>query len=190
MTNSPHSDRTTEGIRIFAAAEFMPQEALPREFHDPSFDEDRDAMQSYVFRYKITMTNVGAAVVAADGIAADGVAAEGVGDEGVRLEETAAGERSTGVGGTVRLLSRHWLIVDGEGQREEVRGRGVVGEYPTLAVGESYSYVSYCPLPTSWGTMEGSYTFERQDGTRFDVAIGRFFLVPSAPPLELEPQSH
>ncbi|MFT4512950.1 MAG: ApaG protein [Planctomycetota bacterium] len=154
MTSLPHSDRTTDGIRIFAAAEFMPQEALPREFNDPSFDDDRDAMQSYVFRYKITMTNVGA-------------------DEGV-----------------ARLLSRHWLIVDGEGQREEVRGRGVVGEYPSLAAGESYSYVSYCPLPTAWGTMEGSYTFEREDGTRFDVAIDRFFLVPSAPPLKLEPQSH
>tara|TARA_R110002072_G_scaffold46591_10_gene129076 strand:- start:61312 stop:61770 length:459 start_codon:yes stop_codon:yes gene_type:complete len=152
MTSTPHSDRTTEGIRIFAAAEFMPQEALPREFHDPSFDEERDAMQSFVFRYKITMTNVG-----------DSVA---------------------------RLLSRHWLIVDGEGKHEEVRGRGVVGEYPSLAAGESYSYVSYCPLPTAWGTMEGAYTFERADGSRFEAEIGRFFLVPSAPPLQLEPQSY
>lgn len=108
-------------------------------------------MQSFVFRYKVTMTNVGE--------------------------------------GTSRLLSRHWLIVDGEGKREEVRGRGVVGEYPSLAGGESYSYVSYCPLSTAWGTMEGSYTFEREDGTRFDVAIARFYLVPSAPPLKLEPQS-
>ena len=151
MNSSQHSDRTTEGIRIYAAAEYMPQEALPREFHDPSFDDDRDAMQSFVFRYKITMSNVGE--------------------------------------GTARLLLRHWLIVDGEGHSEEVRGRGVVGEYPSLAAGENYSYVSYCPLPTAWGTMEGSYTFEREDGTRFDVAIGRFFLVPSVPPLKLEPQS-
>jgi ApaG protein len=152
MTSSQQSERTTEGIRITAAAEYMPQEALPREFYAASLsDDDHDVMQNFVFRYKITMSNIGE--------------------------------------GTVRLLSRHWLIVDGEGQREEVRGRGVVGEHPSLAAGEDYSYVSYCPLPTAWGTMEGSYTFEREDGTRFDVAIGRFFLVPSAPPLKLEPQS-
>ena len=148
MTKSPHSDSTTDGIRIYAAADHMPQEVLPREFREPSFDEHSDAMQSFVFRYKITMTNVGDV--------------------------------------TARLLSRHWVIVDGEGKREEVRGRGVVGEYPNLGVGESYSYVSYCPLQTAWGTMEGSYTFEREDGSRFEVSIGRFFLVPSAPKLQLE----
>jgi len=46
--------------------------------------------------------------------------------------------------------------------------------------------VSYCPLATAWGTMEGSYTFEREDGTRFQVRVARFFLVPSAPPLTVE----
>ena len=87
------------------------------------------------------------------------------------------------------LLTRHWIIVDGEGKREEVRGRGVVGEYPSLAPGESYSYISYCPLPTKWGTMEGSYTFAREDGSQIVAAIPRFFLVPTAPPLELEQPS-
>lgn len=149
MTNSPHSDTTTEGIRIYAAAEYMPQEVLPHDFRDP--DGGEEAQQSFVFRYKITMTNNG--------------------DE------------------RVRLLSRHWIIVDGDGQREEVRGRGVVGEYPVLNSGDSYSYVSYCPLPTSWGTMEGSYAFERDNGSRFDVAIDRFFLVPTAPPLVMESPS-
>ena len=115
-----------------------------------------DQRQSFVFRYKITMTNVGA-------------------------DNTSTGNP--------RLLSRHWIIVDGEGRREEVRGRGVVGEFPQLAIGESYSYVSYCPLATSWGTMEGTYTFERGDGSRFEVSIGRFFLVPTAPPLQLESPS-
>jgi len=85
-----------------------------------------------------------------------------------------------------RLLSRHWIILDSEGRREDVEGRGVVGEFPKLAPGESYSYISYCPLSTSWGTMEGSYTFERDDGQTFEVAIGRFFLVPQERPLPLE----
>jgi ApaG protein len=87
-------------------------------------------------------------------------------------------------------VSRHWVIVDSDGKREEVRGKGVVGDFPKLALGESYSYVSYCPIATTWGTMEGSYTFERDDGTRFQVGIGRFFLVPTAPPLPLAAQSH
>ncbi|HEB53713.1 MAG TPA: Co2+/Mg2+ efflux protein ApaG [bacterium] len=151
MSTSPHSDTTTEGIRIYAAAEYLPQEVLPQEFREPDHGGQPEAPRSFVFRYKITMTNVG--------------------------EQRA------------RLLSRHWSIVDGEGQREEVRGRGVVGEFPLLAAGDSYSYVSYCPLQTSWGTMEGHYTFERDDGSRFEVAIGRFFLVPSAPPLQLESPS-
>jgi ApaG protein len=89
-----------------------------------------------------------------------------------------------------RLLSRHWIILDSDGHRDEVKGPGVVGEYPKLGPADSYTYISYCPLRTSWGTMEGSYQFERDDGTRFSVSIGRFFLVPSAPPLTLESRSY
>lgn len=139
MTSTAHSDTTTQGIRIQAAAQFLPQES-------------EAARGRFVFRYKITMTN--------------------------------QGERPA------KLLSRHWIIVDGDGKRDDLRGRGVVGEFPQLGIGESYSYVSFCPLTTPWGTMEGSYTFERDDGTRFQVRIGRFFLVPTAPPLELESPSH
>ena len=39
---------------------------------------------------------------------------------------------------TVQLLTRHWIITDGAGQVEEVRGPGVVGKQPTLAPGESF----------------------------------------------------
>lgn len=88
-----------------------------------------------------------------------------------------------------KLLSRHWIIVDSEGRREDVRGRGVIGEYPRLGPQQSYSYKSYCPLGTQWGTMEGSYTFERDDGSRFSVCIGRFFLVPGAPRLTVQSPS-
>jgi ApaG protein len=37
---------------------------------------------------------------------------------------------------TVQLRTRHWIITDGNGRREEVRGPGVVGEQPVLAPGE------------------------------------------------------
>jgi ApaG protein len=76
-----------------------------------------------------------------------------------------------------RLKSRHWSIVDADGERHEVKGPGVVGQFPDLAPGEQFEYSSFCPLETPWGTMEGTYTMEREDGTPFDVRVGRFYLV-------------
>ncbi len=75
-----------------------------------------------------------------------------------------------------QLLNRHWMIVDGDGHREEVRGPGVVGQTPRLEPGKAFKYQSFCPLPTKWGTMEGEYEFTRDDGTRFEVKIARFYL--------------
>jgi ApaG protein len=77
-----------------------------------------------------------------------------------------------------RLKSRHWIILNADNLREDVRGPGVVGKTPRLASGERFEYTSTCPLRTSWGTMEGSYSFERDDGSAFEAAVGRFFLVP------------
>lgn len=80
-------------------------------------------------------------------------------------------------GPAATLLSRHWIIVDADGERHEVRGEGVVGRNPTLDAGHSFEYASFCPLHTPWGTMEGSYTFTTDDGERFEVAVARFYLV-------------
>ena len=77
-----------------------------------------------------------------------------------------------------KLKSRHWVILDADNRREEVRGLGVVGKTPDLAPGERFEYVSGCPLKTPWGTMEGTYAMEREDGSTFQAVIGRFFLVP------------
>lgn len=120
----------TEGIRIRAAAQPVPEES----------DPDRPL---YVFAYRVRMVNEG--------------------DEPARLE------------------SRHWVVLDANGERRDVRGPGVVGQFPYLEPGESYEYTSRCPMATSWGTMEGSYRFRRTDGSAFDVEVGRFFLVHTAP---------
>ncbi|MBL9121864.1 MAG: Co2+/Mg2+ efflux protein ApaG [Phycisphaerae bacterium] len=77
------------------------------------------------------------------------------------------------------LRSRHWLIVDANGQRHEVKGPGVVGQFPELATGEKFEYSSFCPLETPWGTMEGSYEMERDDGSVFQALVSRFYLVSS-----------
>ena len=80
-------------------------------------------------------------------------------------------------GETVQLLSRHWVIVDADGERHEVRGEGVVGHQPDLAPGQAFEYSSYCPLATAWGTMEGEYLMEGEEGQRFEIGVGRFYLV-------------
>lgn len=80
----------------------------------------------------------------------------------------------------VQLLTRHWIISDGTGARHEVRGEGVVGEQPVIAPGQSYDYVSGCPLSTPSGQMRGSYRMIGEDGAMFDVAIPRFPLVAPA----------
>ena len=80
---------------------------------------------------------------------------------------------------TVRLISRHWRITDGRGMVNIVDGEGVVGEQPLLEPGESHDYVSGCPLTTPHGTMEGFYTFHRENGEPLEVRIPFFPL--SAP---------
>lgn len=82
---------------------------------------------------------------------------------------------------TVQLLSRHWVITNGEGKADEVRGPGVVGYQPVLKPGEEFQYTSGCPLNTPVGTMHGSFQMTTQGGEQFDAIIDAFRLaVPSA----------
>ncbi len=76
----------------------------------------------------------------------------------------------------VQLLTRHWIITDGAGQVEEVRGPGVVGQQPTLGPGETFTYTSGCPLSTPFGLMQGTYQMTTKDGEQFDATIAPFTL--------------
>ncbi|PTQ08510.1 Co2+/Mg2+ efflux protein ApaG [Sphingomonas oleivorans] len=80
----------------------------------------------------------------------------------------------------VQLISRYWMITDGRGGQQEVEGEGVVGEQPVILPGQSYDYVSGCPLQTPTGAMEGSYHMVSEDGSAFEVTIPRFPLVGPA----------
>lgn len=75
-----------------------------------------------------------------------------------------------------QLISRHWIILDADGHREEVRGLGVIGQQPMLQPGESFEYTSGSRLRTPTGSMEGSYRFVKEDGEPFEVPIPRFVL--------------
>ena len=76
----------------------------------------------------------------------------------------------------VQLLTRHWIITDGAGHVEEIRGPGVVGQQPLLQPGESFEYTSGCPLTSPFGVMEGTYQMVTASGERFDARIAPFTL--------------
>ncbi len=75
-----------------------------------------------------------------------------------------------------QVISRHWVITDGEQRQEEVRGLGVVGQQPLLPPGESFEYTSGCPLRTPVGTMRGTYMCVGENGIPFEVDIPEFML--------------
>lgn len=80
-----------------------------------------------------------------------------------------------------KLLSRQWLITDGNGRVQEVRGAGVIGQQPLIAPGASHTYSSGTVMATQVGTMQGSYQMLAEDGKRFDAVIAPFRLaVPGA----------
>jgi ApaG protein len=77
---------------------------------------------------------------------------------------------------TAQLKSRHWIITDGAGKVEEVKGPGVIGQQPVLRPGEHFEYTSGCVLETPRGTMHGTYQMVRPDGAAFDAEIAPFDL--------------
>lgn len=76
----------------------------------------------------------------------------------------------------VQLLTRHWIITDGNQQVQEVHGEGVVGKQPRLAPGEEFRYSSGAVLATPVGSMHGSYQLIADDGVRFEAPIAAFTL--------------
>lgn len=77
---------------------------------------------------------------------------------------------------TAQLRSRYWLITDGDGRVQEVRGEGVVGAQPRLEPGQTFEYTSWCMIGTPHGSMEGAYQMVRDSGEAFDALIAPFTL--------------
>jgi ApaG protein len=75
-----------------------------------------------------------------------------------------------------RLLTRHWIITDANGNVKELRGDGVVGEQPYLKPGQGFRYSSGAVIETPVGTMQGSYQMVGDDGRSFDAPIAPFRL--------------
>lgn len=75
-----------------------------------------------------------------------------------------------------QLISRHWIIIEADGEQKEVSGLGVVGAQPLLKPNESYTYTSGAVINTPVGEMRGSYQMVAEDGTKFDAVIPPFAL--------------
>lgn len=76
----------------------------------------------------------------------------------------------------VKLLVRHWHIIDATGFHQSISGAGVIGKQPVIEPGYSFRYRSSVPLNTPSGMMSGHYNFERADGQNCEVAIPTFSL--------------
>ncbi|WP_448546435.1 Co2+/Mg2+ efflux protein ApaG [Thalassotalea fusca] len=76
----------------------------------------------------------------------------------------------------LQLLSRYWLITDGNAKISTVVGEGVIGEKPLIATGKKYKYSSGCALETPVGTMEGYYLMIDAEKQSYKVHIPVFRL--------------
>jgi ApaG protein len=79
-------------------------------------------------------------------------------------------------GEPAQLVSRHWLITDANGNIQEVKGEGVVGEQPHLKPGEGFQYTSGAMITTPVGSMQGTYQMVTDNGDEFDAEIAPFTL--------------
>lgn len=77
---------------------------------------------------------------------------------------------------SAQLLNRHWLIIDGNEEVQEVQGEGVIGQQPILQPGESYKYTSGTIIKTEVGCMHGSYEMLSATGEHFLASIPAFTL--------------
>eukprot|EP00871_Galdieria_phlegrea_P003824 jgi/Galph1/4442/GphlegSOOS_G3079.1 len=62
-----------------------------------------------------------------------------------------------------RLEQRHWIVTDTSGHVENIRGPGVIGEYPIFQPGSVFDYASCAPLSGPFGKLRGSFTFRPLD---------------------------
>ena len=81
----------------------------------------------------------------------------------------------------VQLLERYWMVKSNGVPLAEVVGPGVVGEQPQIESGEEFTYTSGAVIEDPVGSMQGKYTFRRNDGRYIEANIPCFdLLFPSA----------
>ncbi len=82
--------------------------------------------------------------------------------------------------GLIKLINRHWKIVDENGEIQEVDGEGVVGKQPEILSNGFFEYSSGVHLAYPSGIMSGYYEMQDEKGESFRALIPSFSLdVPS-----------
>lgn len=77
----------------------------------------------------------------------------------------------------VKLLSRYWRIINENGELQEIKGEGVIGEQPIISPQNSFQYTSGTHLCCPSGIMSGSYQMKNMENEElFDVTIPAFSL--------------
>lgn len=90
----------------------------------------------------------------------------------------------------VQVVGRMWEIEKWTGDKEIVRGSGIMSTQPIIAPGDVFTYQSVCPLKVSppkgrrvIGSMSGAYTMCKGNMGQhnFSVKVGKFnFILPEA----------
>ena len=74
----------------------------------------------------------------------------------------------------VTIKGRKWVVRNALGEITAVEGDGVVGQSPTIAPGEKFSYNSYHLLDTDVAVAEGGYLGVDSLGRKVVTRIPRF----------------
>ncbi|KAI3832070.1 hypothetical protein MKX03_008949 [Papaver bracteatum] len=79
----------------------------------------------------------------------------------IRMSLSQEGGRLDGMPfSSCQLYWRHWIIRADDAVVSDVNGEAVIGQYPLLSPdGQEFVYQSCTPLPSSTGSVEGSFTF-------------------------------
>ena len=77
---------------------------------------------------------------------------------------------------SVQLKSRAWAVTDSLGKTHKIRGKGVVGQQPTLEPGDAFEYTSGIPLKAPSAIMQGNYKMLTEYDEWIDVSIPAFSL--------------
>ena len=74
----------------------------------------------------------------------------------------------------VTIKGRKWVVTNSRGEVLAVEGDGVVGQFPTIEPGESFSYNSCHLLDAPWAVAEGSYLGLDGESRRVFTRIPQF----------------
>ena len=75
------------------------------------------------------------------------------------------------------LMRRYWKITNSFGEVKIIKGKGVIGEQPTIEPGNFHAYSSFCPLITPYGFMEGYYEMLSENSELFKIKVPAFQLI-------------